>query len=110
MSWQDHAECRGLTHLFYPPVDAPKSAYTRARAICATCPVRAECAAEGMSESHGMWGGLAPRERAGGRRRSGAVCGTRSGYQRHLKVGLPPCEACRAANNDYKREYWRATA
>lgn len=107
MSWQQDAACRGLTHLFYR--DGGDRSYRQARVVCATCPVRAECAAAGMDESDGMWGGLTPRQRRG-RGRQGAVCGTRPGYMRHLKVGLPPCEACRAANNAYQRDNRRRRA
>lgn len=95
-----------MTHLFYR--DGEDRSYREARLLCAVCPVRAECAEEGAGEPDGMWGGLTPRQRRRGRQ--GAVCGTRSGYQRHLKVGVAPCEACRAANNAYKRTNWRQRA
>ena len=35
-----------------------------AKSICRTCPHKAECAEWGINkEVHGIWGGLAPRER-----------------------------------------------
>lgn len=36
---------------------------TDARAICATCPVRAECLGAGMDEEWGVWGGIGPKLR-----------------------------------------------
>lgn len=33
------------------------------RAVCAECPVRAECFITGMFESHGIWGGYTAPER-----------------------------------------------
>lgn len=30
-------------------------------------------------------------------------CGTQAAYQRHLRQGEEPCDACRAANTAYKR-------
>lgn len=38
-------------------------------------------------------------------RRATPVCGTYSGYQKHLRDGTPTCFACRAARADYTRNY-----
>jgi len=35
------------------------------------------------------------------------TCGTPSGYKGHKKLGEPPCEPCRLANNKYVRERQR---
>lgn len=32
-----------------------------------------------------------------------AECGTRSGYNKHLKKGTPICTPCREANTEYRR-------
>ena len=40
-----------------------------AKAVCAGCPVRAPCLADGMDTHHGIWGGLSERERRRVRRR-----------------------------------------
>lgn len=69
-SWQDRSACRGMeTELFFA-VDfargAPKRAHeAAAKAVCATCPVLAECQTWALAfhEPHGIWGGLTPEER-----------------------------------------------
>jgi hypothetical protein len=34
-----------------------------------------------------------------------AVCGTRSGYQKHVREDTSPCTPCRIANREYMRKY-----
>lgn len=74
--WHDFAACRGHGELFFPPSiedhggkvglkDAIKQREAEAKAICMTCPVRPECAKQGMGEEHGIWGGLTEDERRG---------------------------------------------
>ena len=36
--------------------------------------------------------------------RPSAVCGTRSGYNRHYREGTPVCESCRLAQRAWERE------
>lgn len=43
--------------------------WAAARAVCAECPVRAECLEAHLSEADGMFGGLTPLERKALRRR-----------------------------------------
>jgi WhiB family transcriptional regulator, redox-sensing transcriptional regulator len=69
-SWRLHAACRGVdTDLFYSPEGERGLARTAreqaAKAICATCPVKAPCAAYALQhrERYGVWGGLAESER-----------------------------------------------
>jgi WhiB family redox-sensing transcriptional regulator len=66
--WFAFAECRGLTtadrdDLFFP---AQGESTAPAKAICATCPVRAECLdyAQTHGEFWGIWGGTDARERS----------------------------------------------
>lgn len=69
--WQWRAACRGDdTALFFPPGEfEPKEERVarerKAKAICATCPVRIECLeyAIRIRETHGIWGGLTETER-----------------------------------------------
>lgn len=122
LSWAAHAACQGAD------VDAffTDSSYgiARAKAFCGACPVQDACLAEALRAEdgcrYGIYGGLTPKERAdlvksAARQRAAglpapsvpepprigrpvAQCGTRSAYQRHLKLGEPVDAACRAAN------------
>jgi WhiB family redox-sensing transcriptional regulator len=79
--WQDKAACKGpqATAAFFPPShferkDEKEAREHRAKAICATCPVRPPCLDYALSirEPHGIWGGLNELERK-------ALMGTRAG-------------------------------
>jgi WhiB family transcriptional regulator, redox-sensing transcriptional regulator len=69
--WQAKAACRGPhTALFFPPShferkDDKEFRESRAKAICATCPVKRSCLdyALRIREPHGIWGGLNEVER-----------------------------------------------
>jgi WhiB family transcriptional regulator, redox-sensing transcriptional regulator len=76
MSWLDRAACAGVDgHLFFAPdIERTQDREIReakAAAICAQCPVRAQCLDYALSNSikHGIWGGLNQSERARERRR-----------------------------------------
>lgn len=61
--WMRRAACaHANTDLWFPPRGDDAS---RPKAVCAGCPVRAECLAYAMNngEKHGVWGGLSERER-----------------------------------------------
>jgi WhiB family redox-sensing transcriptional regulator len=69
--WQARAACRGPhTSLFFPPShferkDDKEARESRAKSICAACPVRRPCLdyALRIKEPHGIWGGLNEVER-----------------------------------------------
>lgn len=69
--WQAKAACRGpQSSVFFPPShferkDEKEARESRAKAICATCPVRRPCLdyALRIREPHGIWGGLNEVER-----------------------------------------------
>lgn len=61
MSWLDDAACKGATAIFF--AEGQGHNLRAARAICAECPVIAECRQAGLHERHGIWGGLSPRQR-----------------------------------------------
>jgi WhiB family transcriptional regulator, redox-sensing transcriptional regulator len=76
MSWQDKAACAGPeAQLFFAPDgERPQEREireARAAAICAPCPVRAQCLDYALRNSikHGIWGGLTREGRARERRR-----------------------------------------
>ncbi len=52
--------CRGVTALMYDPLGV-----ARAKAVCAGCPVRAECLEFALAndERWGVWGGTSERQR-----------------------------------------------
>jgi len=67
--WSDHAICRGADpDLFFPiGYSAPilQEQERAAKAICANCPVIADCLTWALSvgEPDGIWGGTTPEER-----------------------------------------------
>ncbi len=68
--WQRLGLCRGRdsAQFFHPDGERGSSRErreTKAKAMCATCPVRAECAAHALAvrEPYGVWGGLSEAER-----------------------------------------------
>lgn len=76
MSWQDRAACRGIdADLFFgSDNESPqqrKAREAKAKTICASCPVRAQCLDDALRNSirYGIWGGLNGEERARERRR-----------------------------------------
>jgi WhiB family redox-sensing transcriptional regulator len=68
--WQREGACRGRdsAQFFHPDGERGSSRLRRelaAKAVCRTCPVRAECAAHSLStrEPYGVWGGFTETER-----------------------------------------------
>jgi WhiB family transcriptional regulator, redox-sensing transcriptional regulator len=76
VSWQDRAACRGMDVLLFfglsgEPGRERGIREAKAKAVCVSCPVQAQCLdyALGNSIMHGIWGGLSGEERARERRR-----------------------------------------
>ena len=70
--WREAAACVPASDevTFFPdPEDL--AAISRAKAICATCPVASECLTWAIetNQSEGIWGGHTPKERRAIRRR-----------------------------------------
>ena len=69
--WQASASCAGeMGSAFYPPLRPERKAArvsreSRAKAVCASCPVKTDCLehATKSDERYGIWGGLTGRER-----------------------------------------------
>lgn len=102
--WRDQAACRGQHELFFNPAHE-----TLAKAVCATCPVQAECLADAYQTDDRdlIRGGLRPDERPLPARKTGpkpSPCGTEQGYKRHIRAGNPTCQPCRDAHALYWRE------
>lgn len=66
-AWMDRAACRGLpVSIFFPSSDEDSA---DGIAVCARCPVRAECLEYASGEKYGIWGGASERERRAHHRR-----------------------------------------
>ena len=78
-AWADHGVCTAVPDLFYNGEDEPRgrrrTKEEAAKALCARCPVLAECRRHAMvnRELYGVWGGLSENERhrLAGRQRTG---------------------------------------
>ena len=58
VTWGDEALCKGRMELFYPtPVPNVVPDYSLAAELCAACPVRHRCRAEGDIEERRPYGG-----------------------------------------------------
>jgi WhiB family redox-sensing transcriptional regulator len=73
MAWMRQAECAGEEPELFFPVGSTGPALDqmrRAKAICARCPVRAECLEWAIASGidHGVWGGTTEEERRSLRR------------------------------------------
>lgn len=65
-AWRDRAACKGADlSLFFPSEEGGTAQAAKARAICASCPVMAECRqyALGSPERWGIWAGMTERDR-----------------------------------------------
>jgi WhiB family redox-sensing transcriptional regulator len=67
--WRADAACRDVDPALFFPDDKRWLDSRAAKAVCATCPVRADCLEAGIDERFGVWGGLTERERRIERRR-----------------------------------------
>jgi WhiB family redox-sensing transcriptional regulator len=114
--WLDHRACADVDTALFFPGRGDNLATAAAKAVCAGCPVAAECLEYALEngERFGIWGGTSENERRslrrGIRRRQTVVdgrprlpvrCGTTSGYVTHYRHGEKPCDACREARSRY---------
>jgi WhiB family redox-sensing transcriptional regulator len=63
-TWRDAAACRETDIDFFPsPEDS--AGISRAKAVCAACPVAADCLEYAIEtrQHEGIWGGHTPKER-----------------------------------------------
>jgi hypothetical protein len=132
-AWHLDAACRCQTATMTLPDTRGHRvavAVAKAKAICAVCPVIAECRAWALTLPdpaawHGggggmVAGGLTPKERTAERTGTRYVrvshCGSTSSYYRHFRNGEQPCRACLDAYNaaatqrrrDRQRPRWGA--
>lgn len=124
--WHTRALCLGMDADIFFPKPGDVAATNHAKRICDSCPVRQACLAEALREEggrakdnrFGVRGGKAPggryalystyrkqqqrtkKAKPAPKRRRPVVCGTRGGYQKHLREKTEICTPCRQANTD----------
>lgn len=106
--WRFRAACRGVNpEVFFPEIGENA---TEAKAVCAACPVKADCLAHAVSipERHGIFGGLSAKERRGmrppGRCRRGLHLMTPDNTYTEPASGDKRCKACRAESRLRRRQ------
>ena len=74
-SWMELAACKGLNPESFHPLRGDHQTVAYAKAVCAACPVRAECLEHALvnRETRGVWGGLTERGRRRIRRQRAAL-------------------------------------
>ena len=93
--WRDRAACRDVdvdADLFFPAAEsgpAHDAQVAAAKAVCARCPVRAECLTEAARIPYGIAGGLTEHERRR-LRRSSPRTGAAARVEQVLADGPPP--------------------
>ena len=102
--WQHRAACAGAD----PDVFFSSERMGEAAALCARCPVTAQCRSFSANDSFGVWAG---QSRGDGKTPGPSLtqryleeCGTYNAYRRHLRRGEQPCERCLAAHRFRQRE------
>lgn len=107
-AWREFAACKDADPDLFFPSQGQNGA--RAKAVCAECPVAAECLQWALvnNETIGVWGGTNERDRRLIRRRlmergqlerkrRQITHGTSSGYRAHFRRGEDPCPSCKEA-------------
>lgn len=116
LSWMTDAACKGVypknpedPDIFFP--EQGKSAEW-ARAICADCPVKAQCLEYGLWDSEGVFGGSTDAERRALRKERGGRYGQRERHGRRSNYVYHGCrcELCAEANAAYNRRKRRLAA
>lgn len=115
-SWTPQAACHGLTPLMFPDEPNTKDqtrAINQAKAVCAECPVLAQCRDWALAVTNKIEGGviagmyedeLAHARRTTVQRRAqnrARRCGTPTAYAAHLANG-ERCDVCLEAHNRKK--------
>ena len=108
MPWRDAAACHGLDPALFVTERGEDAA--TAKAVCATCAVKAECLDYALTSPTilGIWGGTSHRERRAIRKGEPLTKpinhGTNAGYHVHRRRGEIACQPCRDAHRAVEAE------
>jgi len=110
-TWRDQALCADMdTDIWFEGLSS-HGRVDKLRAICAQCPVSAQCLEFAVANfiPWGVWAGTTPRERLNIRKSGNRLgsptrrplygCGTSAAYHRHIRAGEKPCQSCVQAEN-----------
>jgi WhiB family redox-sensing transcriptional regulator len=66
MNWIEQSACKGASPSLFFPDKWDNQSVRSAKAVCANCPVRAECLEYAVAavEPFGIWGGLTSKQRS----------------------------------------------
>lgn len=110
--WLALRACADMPVAVFFPEDS--HGVTRAKAICATCPVRVDCLQSAMDndERFGIWGGTSERQRRFMRyqRRNGVALGSTVEHGVYRYNTGCRCNVCRLAKAASKRYYATSVA
>lgn len=102
--WQQRAAC--ADPFVDPEMFFDKNRVAEAQAVCARCPVIAECRQFSRWASDGVWAGE-PKTDSSGPSTTAPFLeqhGTTDGYSRHVRRGEKPCTRCLIAINFSRNE------
>jgi WhiB family redox-sensing transcriptional regulator len=123
--WRDFAACQYEDpDTFFAEGRSARLQVREAQVVCHGCPVRQQCGEYAIEagETWGVWGGMSQQQLRKKRRRfrhssqarstpaqkrkspEAAVCGTNSGYRRHVRDKTTICGPCRQAHADADRQ------
>ncbi len=107
-SWRADAACLDRPLYLFFPARGDGQTLAKARAICSSCSVRAQCAAESMFEREGVYGGLSAKQRREYRIEHRLTPppppiehSTENGYHEHVRRGEVACRSCKRAHAIY---------
>ena len=104
MEFRARANCKSLpVHYFF--MEGQEKVLPIVRKFCQACEVRAECLQFAIdTKSEGIWAGTTTNKRMKSWAKVETLCGTYSGYNRHMRLKEVACEPCREARRKWTNE------
>lgn len=106
--WRERGACKDHNPGMWFPEQGDSRTVRKAQAICAECPVKAECLewALTLPERYGVWGGTSERQRRG---RYRPLCRECHRVSVQTNNGQKYCEPCKVKrHNEWKRKWYEA--